>query len=540
MKRKNLLLVGLSLFSLLTACNTVPEKGEQGIQGEKGDKGDTGEAGKDGSKIYTGEGEPDNSTGLEGDLYIDTSTGNLYTKGSSIWNKTGNIKGDTGSTGISITNTYIDEDGNLICELSNGQKINAGKVKDTRTFTVKYYVNNNLFATDTNIAYGSKLTPPNVNLKDGYELSQWYTIESSGYKSYWSIHGSIVTSDLSLYADALPVEYKINYVLDGAKNDIRNPYTYNVTSDDISLYEPTSDDGVFDGWYIDDTYKTKCSTITKGSIGDKTFYAKFIYYDKIFTKKPELSSDKKTITYGLYPQTYVSDSTLISKLETLTPEFDDWYLYDLTYYTKLKANPDNTKTFDNGDTITSGTTYWFKCEPIEWKVISSSDNTYFLTTSKILDAYNLYIDPNAFNNYANSDMRNWLNDTFYSTAFKLNNTYVDKVTVNNAASTTCSSSNSYTCDNTDDYVYLLSYSELNSNGFTNETRTCKATDYAKANHVNVNSSNGNSWYWTRSPASHANGYTSIVNYQGYIGAGIYQFTTTTTGGVRPAIKITMN
>ncbi len=540
MKSKHLLLVGLSLFSLLIGCNAKPEKGEQGIQGEKGDKGDTGEAGKDGTKIYTGEGLPNDNTGVEGDLYIDTSTWDLYVKGATSWSKTGNIKGDTGSSGISVTNTYIDDNGHLICEFSNGQKVDAGKVKETATYTVRYYVNNNLMGTETNKAWGSKATPPTIQLKDGYELSQWYTIESNGYKSIWSLQGSIITSNVDLYATTSAIEYKINYVLDGAKNDIRNPSTYTVVSDDISLYNPTSDDAAFIGWYLDENYTTECSTIVKGSIGDKTFYAKFLYYDKIFAKKPQLSDDSKTVTYGLYPQTYVSDTTLIAKLETLSPESNGWYLYDLAYYTKLEANPDGTKTFDNGDSITKGTTYWFKCEPIEWKVVNSSNGIYFLTTTKILDAYNFTVDPVAYNNYANSAIRTWLNDTFYNNAFGLNNSYVQKTTVNNAASTTSSSSNSNACSNTEDYVYLLSYSELNSNGFTNDTRACQPTDYAKANHVNVNSSNNKSWYWTRSPASHSSGYTSTVNYQGYISAGLYSMTSTTNAGVRPAIKITIS
>ncbi len=578
MKTKYLLFAGLSLFSLLTSCNATPEKGEQGIQGEqgeKGDKGDTGETGKDGTKIYTGDGIPNDNTGVEGDLYIDTSTWDIYVKGVSTWSKSGNIKGDAGNNGVdgesayqtwldnghignendfldwlkgtngtngvSVTNVYINDDnGNLICELSNGQTVNAGKVKDTTTYTVKYYVDNVLVGTDMNKAWGSKATPPHVNLKDGYELSQWYTIETDGYKSIWSLQGSIVTSNVDLYADATPIEYKINYVLNGEKNDIRNPSTYTVVSDNISLYSPTSDNGIFDGWYSDETFSTECSTITKGSIGDKTFYAKFISYDKIFAKKPELSSDGKTITYGLYPQTYVSDASLISTLETLSPESNGWYLHDLAYYTKLVANPDGTKTFSNGDSITSGNTYWFKCEPIEWKVINSSVGTYFLTSTKILDAYNFTIEPTASSNYANSAIRTWLNGTFYNSAFNLNNSYVQNVTVNNSASTTSSNSNSYACSNTEDYVYLLSHSELNSNGFSNDTRACSATDYAKANHVNVNSSNNNSWYWTRSPASHSDGFTNIVNYQGRISDALYQFTPTTTAGVRPAIKITIS
>ena len=54
--------------------------------------------------------------------------------------------------------------------------------------------------------------------------------------------------------------------------------------------------------------------------------------------KPELSSDGKTLTYGLYPQTYVSDETLIGELNKLTTSnASGWYLHNDTYYAKRIA-----------------------------------------------------------------------------------------------------------------------------------------------------------------------------------------------------------
>ena len=187
---------------------------------------------------------------------------------------TGNIKGDTGSSGVSVTNTYIDDDGNLICELSNGQTVNAGKVKDTTKHTVNYYVDGTLYDS-IQVLHGSKITAPEFNVYNGYELSEWYTIEY-GHKIPWSFVGSTVTCDIDLYIDKVPIVYTITYVLNDSYNSSDNPSTYTVISDDIELKAPFKEGYYFLGWYSDSAFKTACSTIEKGSIGDKTFYAKFM------------------------------------------------------------------------------------------------------------------------------------------------------------------------------------------------------------------------------------------------------------------------
>ena len=54
-------------------------KGETGPQGLKGETGATGPAGKDGSQITSGAGAPaTGNTGKTGDMYLDTTTGDLY------------------------------------------------------------------------------------------------------------------------------------------------------------------------------------------------------------------------------------------------------------------------------------------------------------------------------------------------------------------------------------------------------------------------------------------------------------------------------
>lgn len=70
------------------------------IKGTVGDTGSAGPAGADGAKWYAGLGAPAGGTGVVGDQYLDTSTGDTYEKtGVSTWSNTGNIKGPTGAAG---------------------------------------------------------------------------------------------------------------------------------------------------------------------------------------------------------------------------------------------------------------------------------------------------------------------------------------------------------------------------------------------------------------------------------------------------------
>lgn len=246
---------------------------------------------------------------------------------------------------------------------------------------------------------------------------------------------------------------------------------------------------------------------------------------KYYGESPVLSEDKKTLTYGLYPQTNVNDSELVSTLNGLTtPESNGWYLYEDDYYAKVSATPDSSiYTFDNGTTIVSGTTYWFKCEPITWNVIKNNNGEYYIVSSVLLDVHRYYnstssrtIDGQTVyaNNYKYSDIRAWLNEDFYKSAFALGNSHIQTTTVDNSAATTDRSSNGYACTNTEDKVFLPSYQDyLNETyGFENtgpetssESRCCRTTDWARARGAYYYTSSGsyqyNGFYWTRSPYS---------------------------------------
>ena len=75
-----LALGAMSLASCTGAQGEKGDKGDQGEQGIQGEPGEPGEPGEDGSFWYSGEGAPSSDLGKEGDMYLNTSNGDVYQK----------------------------------------------------------------------------------------------------------------------------------------------------------------------------------------------------------------------------------------------------------------------------------------------------------------------------------------------------------------------------------------------------------------------------------------------------------------------------
>ncbi len=378
-----------------------------------------------------------------------------------------------------------------------------------------------------------------------------------------------------------------------------NSYTVTVTSSDTSKGTVTGSDSYeynsqvtvvatpnsgyyFAGWYSDFELTAKVSddasyTFTM-SASDVSLYAKFWTqaeeeWNKAHGVVPVVDTTKKQVTYGLYPQTVVDDSNLLTALNTLDDTYinsdNGWYFYNNEYYAKLTATPYlSSYKFNNGDTIVKGTTYWFLCEPITWDILSNTDGQYYLLSDVLLDVHCYYTSTSSrfinskivdANNYQYSDIRAWLNGYdgssysvsdytnkgFLDTAFALNYSYIQTTTVDNSVSTTDSSDNKYACENTNDKIFLPSYQDyLNSSyGFSttsdnsSNTRYCQTTDYARARGAAHSTSKNclyNGYYWTRSPASYHSYDTWYVDLVGLL---INGYVYCATDSVRPSLSL---
>lgn len=216
--------------------------------------------------------------------------------------------------------------------------------------------------------------------------------------------------------------------------------------------------------------------------------------------KPVVDLANNTVKYGIYPQTLVSDEALITKLDSssIYDSANGWSYYNGEYYKKFKANPyDSSYTYDNGETIVSGTYYWFKCEQVEWKIMKMGDDgTYQLITSKLIDC-RYYSSTPMDDSFANSSIRKWLNGTFYNQIF-LDQSYVQETSDENK-------------------FYFLSEGELCSSdyGFSsdNASRYCKTTDYARANYACIytdDETKYNGMYWTRTYYKNGGGVFYVI------------------------------
>ena len=116
----------------------------------------------------------------------------------------------------------------------------------------------------------------NTFAKKGYTFSGWNTAADGSGKTYTD--GAAVTLDgnLVLYAQWTVNTYSITYDNNGATVAVTTPATYDVTTATITLGIPEKTDFTFGGWYTDDEYSGDAVTqIPKGSMGDRTFYAKW-------------------------------------------------------------------------------------------------------------------------------------------------------------------------------------------------------------------------------------------------------------------------
>lgn len=248
--------------------------------------------------------------------------------------------------------------------------------------------------------------------------------------------------------------------------------------------------------------------------------------DPIITIKDNLVIDKENnkAIYGYYPQSKVLDEETIDSLNKISgPSIDNKYYFNDEYYEKYKNN-------------------WYKCDEISWIILSSKENEYTLISEKLLDVEPFYrslyertIDGKTIypTNYEYSDIRSWLNYTFYRTAFFLHNTHIINTEVDNSASTTDKETNPYICNNTIDKVLLLSYQEYNALDYT--IRRAKNTEYNIAKGAYNDSGYG--YHWTRSPYFDNDIVPWCINQTGYLYTNYGGDVTVKNCGVRPCIVV---
>ena len=280
-------------------------------------------------------------------------------------------------------------------------------------------------------------------------------------------------------------------------------------------------------------------------------YSTEMFYDRPIEEDPYLMYGDY-ISFGEYPQSLKSPTVTI--LEDVVPDSRGYYMGDDgNYYAKVVSTPyGENYTFADGNTpIVNGEVYYFKVEPIKWRILSGDKNSEYLDVLCESIIVNRPYDGDS-NKYAHSDVREWLNDEFYNTAFtEIQKQYIIKKEVDNSLVSTGYAANIYVSDNTNDKIYLPSYATvtntaykfMNANDAADPNRAKAVTDYARAkgawtNMSEVDGNIGNGIWMLRSPADSASNFIREGYFNGEITDGGISINVN-AHGVAPMLRLSI-
>ena len=262
--------------------------------------------------------------------------------------------------------------------------------------------------------------------------------------------------------------------------------------------------------------------------------------------KEELVNRKKS------PEKKVSDNVVVLRILLVISLFATsimgWYfgilsivtllclIADFVIIKKISQKKDKKPEYKVGETIEFGNYPQDKDgteKPIEWIVMKNEGNQVLLLSKYVLDAKPYNKELKAVT-WETSDIRQWLNNEFYTTAFnKAEKAKIQTSLIKNEDNSENGTSGG---NDTEDKVFLLSEKEAETLFSNDEERIAKATEYAEKSGVYVNEEKAVLW-WLRSPGC-SRDYAAEVSYYGWInrsGCDVNSYDV----GVRPALHLNL-
>ncbi|MCR4898864.1 MAG: DUF6273 domain-containing protein [Acholeplasmatales bacterium] len=375
-----------------------------------------------------------------------------------------------------------------------------------------------------NIIYEAKFIPNKFNITIDNNLDD---ISITGINSGEKYDcGSTIT----LVANNVPSGYVIGWSRSDNVSSVGNEYTFTVPPNDlkISISKVCFRDGnnIYFGNYPQE------KVVSEDLIQN---------LNELAGELPSLNNLNSWIDYNYYIKTDVESYMYYKDLDI---DGDGTYDYRGVYFTQYRSCNITSEEINNSSTqLGNGykvnNTYWFEYSPIKWQIIKKDSGKLLLIANLIIDAQEYYSESNYGkfehnggngynNNYELSNIRKWLNNSFYDLAFDVAQKEAIVITnVNNYVEDVSYDYGRYyvdvKCENTDDKIFVLSSDEFQEH--KNKLKT-DATDYALCQGL-IDSDN----WWLRTP--------SIINTARYV----YSYDSCTNGavtylyGIRPVCWI---
>jgi uncharacterized protein (TIGR02145 family)/uncharacterized repeat protein (TIGR02543 family) len=185
-------------------------------------------------------------------------------------------------------------------------------------------------------------------VKTGYAFAGWNAKADGTGTDFPPGSGTFTmsTGDVIIYAKWVVIPYSITYIIDGSTYS-GNPSSYTVETATFNLPRPTKAGYLLSEWYLaSDLSGTAITSIPKGTIGIKTFYAKWL-------NTYSVTYDANGGGGGTVPvdsKTYIAGSTVLlldnsGSLTNTAFSFDGW-----SRTKKYKANDAPVTSFQIGST----------------------------------------------------------------------------------------------------------------------------------------------------------------------------------------------
>ncbi len=205
----------------------------------------------------------------------------------------------------------LNEDGERVTEI----KENTTGNKTFYARWIKFESNGGSPVSYTPVHSGNTISAPADPTRAHYEFDGWYTNEVLTQKYNFK-----PTKSITLYAKWTPVEYEIEYILNGGTNSKDNPDTYTV-EDKFELCAPDKVGYTFVGWFTDPEFtSTVVTEIKAGTSGKITLYAHYLINQYTISFESNGGTTVSAIT-----QNYATDVTAPEPPAKNGYSFSGWY-----------------------------------------------------------------------------------------------------------------------------------------------------------------------------------------------------------------------